>query len=144
MDIIIENDGQDIAATNYWALAMEEAGKLYVSVNAGAIRVLVPRALRRIIVDMRTAEYCILSRGPWPRMELQEAVEIIWEDMSDNPFALHLSPESFDLLPAEPPAGRDWVCSVWECRKGKPHKALERLCHWRRVASLPCLKPWKG
>ncbi len=34
--------------------------------------------------------------------------------------------------------------SRWERGANEPHKALERPCHWRRVAKLPWLKPWKG
>lgn len=139
----ITNHGPLIKSTNYWDLAMEEAGKIFASVNAGAIRILVPRVHRRIIEDMRTARECVLSRGPWPAMSLPDAVEILFDDGGTDPFALHLSPESFDLLPAEPEAGREWVVSVWDRKKGKPHKAMERPCHWRRVAQIPCLEPWQ-
>lgn len=146
MSIIeISNHGQLITATNYWSLPMEAAGKVFCSVNAGAIRVLVPRVHRRIIDEMRRgSKYAVLSRGPWPAMELADAVEIMLEDGSDDPFALHLSPESFDLLPGEPPKDKEWTLTVWDQKKGRPHKALERICHWRRVAQLPWLKPWAG
>jgi hypothetical protein len=140
--IIVENHGQLITATNYWELDLEREGKLYVSVNAGAIRVLVPRSHRQMIEEFRGAECAILSRGPWPQMGLPEAVEVLWEDHSKNPFALHLSPSSFDLLPAEPPQGREWIISVWDNKKGKPHKAVERRCYWRRVPYIPWLKSW--
>ena len=141
--ITISNHGPLIASTNYWSLAMEEAGKIFVSVNAGAVRVLVPRAHRRIIEDMRAAKHAVLSRGPWPQMGLADAVEILFDDGTDDPFALHLSPESFDLLPAAPDAGKEWVVSVWDLKKGKPHKAVERRCYWRRVPQIPWLKPWE-
>lgn len=140
--VTITNHGPLIASTNYWELAIEEAGKIFCSVNAGAIRVLVPRVHRRIIQDMRTARECVLSRGPWPAMGLDDAVEILWDDGSDDPFALHLSPESFDLLPGEPPAGQEWIVSAWDLKKGRPHKAVERVCHWRRVDAIPCMRPW--
>lgn len=139
MSIIqINNHGQLITSTNYWELPI--AGKVFCSVNAGAIRLLVPRTMRRIIDDMRCGStHAVLSRGSWPAMGLPDAVEIMLEDGSDDPFALHLSPESFDFLPAEPAAGKEWTLSVWDLKKGKPHKALERRCYWRRVPSLPCL-----
>lgn len=140
--ITITNHGPLIASTNYWELAIEEAGKLFVSVNAGVIRVLVPRVHRRIIQEMRAARNCVLSRGPWPEMRLDDAVEILWDDGSDNPFAMHLSPESFDLLPGEPEPGREWIITAWDCKKGRPHKAVERVCHWRRVDAIPCMRPW--
>lgn len=139
--IVTDNHGPLIVSSTFWGSEYEQAGKLFVSVNAGAIRVMVPAGLREAINEWRGAKYAILSRGPWPAQGLQEAVEILWEDGSDNPYALHLSPESFDLLPAEPPTGRDWIISAWDLKKGKPHKALERACHWRRVPKIPWLKP---
>ncbi len=138
----IENHGPLIVATNYWETEMERAGKIYCSVNSGAIRVLVPRSQRSVIQEMRTGKHAVLSRGPWPAMGLSEAVEIMWDDGSADPFAIHLSPESFDLLPAEPPADQDWVVSTWDLKKGRPHKAVERKCYWRLVDRLPYLKPW--
>lgn len=139
----IENHGPLVVATNYWESEYERAGKLFGSCNAGAIRLLLPRAMRSVLNDLRRSEYVILSRGPWPEAGRAEAVEILWEDHSDDPQAWRLSAESFDTLPAEPRAGREWIISVWDLKKGKPHKAIERRCYWRRVALLPCLKPWK-
>lgn len=140
--ILVENHGPLITATNYWETEGAAAGKLYCSVNAGAVRILVPNSCRPWIEEWRQAEYAILSRGPWPAQNLPEAVEILWEDRSDSPFAVHLTPASFDLLPAEPPAGQGWIVSVWTDKKGSPHKSLERKCHWRRVPKIPWLKPW--
>jgi hypothetical protein len=142
--ISIANHGPLITATNYWDSELARAGKLWVSINAGAIRVLLPPQLYGALADMRQARECVLSRGPWPAERRREAIEIMWDDGSDAPFALHLTPESFDLLPGEPEPNREWVCTVWVQRDGAPHKALERICHWRRVGRLPWLKPWSA
>jgi hypothetical protein len=144
MLIQIHNHGPLILATNYWQTELAAAGKFYASVNAGAIRLLVPVAQRAAIEDMRAARYVVLSRGPWPAMGLIEAVELLFEDGTEEPYALHLSPESFDLLPAEPPAGQEWLLTVWDDKKGRPHKAIERPCHWRRVPRIPWLRPWRS
>lgn len=142
--VTVENHGPLIVATDYWRSEAARAGKLFVSCNAGAIRILIPNALRPIVNEMRTAKVCVLSRGPWPAEGKAEGVEILFDDGSDSPFALHLGLESFDLLPAEPEEGQGWLLSAWDEKKGKPHKALERRCHWRRVENIPCLKPWEG
>lgn len=142
MLIQIANEGQEITSANYWSLDVEQAGKLFVPVNAGAIRVLVPRSQAGIVEDMRPAKECVLSRGPWPAMRLGDAIEIMWDDDSPSPFCLHLSPESFDMVPGEPTGGREWVISVWVYDQGRPKKAVEHVCHWRRVKALPCLDPW--
>ena len=147
--IQITNHGPLITATNYWGSELARAGKLFVSVNAGAIRVLLPPQLYGALADMRAAPECVLSRGPWldaeaPDNLFAEGIEIMWDDGSDSPYALHLAPASFDLLPAEPDAGREWLLTVWTAKDGKPHKSLERKCHWRRVPRIPWLKPWSA
>jgi hypothetical protein len=142
MCLQITNHGPLITSTDYWDSELAHAGKLFCSVNAGAIRVLLPPALYGTLEEMRTGKSCVLSRGPWPAERRKDAIEIMWDDGSDSPFALHLTPESFDLLPGEPEAGREWVCSVYTAKDGKPHKALERLCHWRRVDKIPSMEPW--
>jgi hypothetical protein len=68
----------------------------------------------------------------------------MWDDGSDSPFALHLTANSFDMLPSAPATGREWTCSVWTEMDGRPHCAVECICHWRRVESLPCMEPWRG
>lgn len=141
--IEIHNHGPLIVSTNYWQSDYAAAGTFYCSINAGAIRLMVPASRRPDIDDMRISRHVVLSRGPWPAMSLPEAVELLFDDLSDQPYALHLSPESFDLLPAEPEPGHKWVISVWDEKNGRPHKAVERTCYWRRVPLLPCLRPWE-
>ena len=141
LTIATTNHGSLIVSSTYWGSDAETAGKIWVSCNAGTIRVLMPRTARAAIEDMRAAKYVICSRGPWPEQKLDSAVELLFEDDSDSPFVLHLSPESFDALPAEPPPDRAWLLAVWDLKKGKPHRAVERPCFWRRVPEIPWLKP---
>jgi hypothetical protein len=135
--ITVENDGAVILRSNYWTSDLAEAGKVFVSVNAGAIRVLLPRDRWGDLYAMRSSNYCVLSRGPWPAEGKPEAIEIMWDDKSDAPYCLTLSPESFDMLPAAPAIGRRWICSVWVEQNSTPHKSLERICHWRHVEDMP-------
>lgn len=142
--IAITNHGPLITSTNFWGSDLALAGKVFVSVNAGAIRVLLPPSRYADLSDMRAAKQCVLSRGPWPAAHAEEAVELLWDDGSDEPYSLQLTRESFDLLPAEPEPGREWVVSTWTAKDGKPHRALDRRCHWRRVPKIPSLAPWNG
>lgn len=143
MTLKIKNNGADIAASDYWHSEYARAGKMIVSCNAGAIRLLIPPQMRPALNAMRGAEYAIVSRGPWPEAGATEAVEILFDDYTDSPWAAHLTPESFiNGLPSEPPPGKLWRVTVWDCKKGKPKKAIDLPCRWRRVASLPCLRPW--
>lgn len=143
MTIQVSNHGPLILSTNYFASDLAQRGLVWCSVNAGAIRVLLPRERWSDLKDMRAGKYCVLSRGPWPEQRKPEAIEIMFEDETDSPYALHLTPESFDLLPAEPEPNREWVLAAYVEKDGKPHKSLERICHWRRVSRIPCLQPWK-
>ena len=92
------------------------------------------------IEEMRGAEYCILSRGS---RQGQDAVEIMWEDHSDSPYSLQLTAESFDMIPAEPPAGREWILTVWTYG---PYKALEQVldCWHAGGAKLKAAAKAKG
>ena len=141
--IQISNHGPLILRSNYWDSELAREGKLFVSVNAGAIRVLLPPSLYGDLADMRAAPECVLSRGPWPAEHQAEGIEIMWDYGSDAPYALHLTPASFDLLPAEPEPAREWLLTVWVAKDGQPHKSMERRCHWRRVDRIPCLAPWR-
>jgi hypothetical protein len=138
----IDNHGPLVVASNYWDLPAEKAGKVLVSLNAGAFRLLIPESAEPAIADMRTARECVVSRGPWPAAGLADAFEVLFDDGTDDPFALHLSPESFDRVPADEDAAKEWVLSAWtRPRRGRPHKALERPCWYRRSARLPDLRP---
>lgn len=141
--LTIENHGPLILASNFWDLPAALAGKFLVSPNAGAFRVLVPPAAEPSLPDMLAAQGCAVSRGPWPQARLGDALEILFDDGTADPFALHLSPESFDRLPAPEDVGREWVLTCWtRPRRGKPHKALDRPCRYRLARSLPDLRPW--
>lgn len=142
--ICTENHGPLIVSSSFWGSEYDRGGKLYCSCNAGCVRVLVPSVHRSMIEECRGSQYVILSRGPWPEMRLPDAVELLFEDGTESPFALHLSPESFDLLPAEPEPGKEWTLAIYDCKKNKPHKAVERRCFWRRVEKIPWLKPWEN
>lgn len=140
--LVIENHGPLMLRTNFWGSEIERAGKLYVSINAGAFRLLVPRSQEPILSDLRTGKSVVISRGPWPWAGLADALEILFDDGTETPFALHLSPESFDRLPLDSDAGREWLFAVWTApRRGRPHKAIERPAFYRRVPQIPWLKP---
>ena len=144
--IVIENHGSLITSTNYWQSDLARAGKLFVSPNAGVIRVLVPPQYRDMIEAARGSEYAVVSVGPWPVGELtiEKALQILWEDRTPNPYLCIVLPEACLTFPAEPLPGEAWVISVWDEKKGRPHKAVERRCHYRSVDELPCLLPWEG
>jgi hypothetical protein len=142
--LIVKNHGPLVVASNFWELPESKLGKYLVSVNAGAFRLLLPESLEPALDDMRTAKGVAVSRGPWPAQGLDDAIEILFDDGTRDPFALHTATEAFDRLPLDADAGWEWLFTVWtRPRRGRPHKALERACRYRRSARLPDLRSWE-
>lgn len=140
----IENDGPKIVATNFWETDAARAGKLFVSLNAGAFRVLIPAAVEYLVQEMKTAKEVLIYAGPWPAQKKDLAFELVFDDRSDSPFAIHLSTESFDRLPAASDYLEEWICSVWtQPRRGVPHKSFQRIAYLAKAPRLPWLKPRK-
>jgi hypothetical protein len=57
--ITVENDGQEIVGTNYWNSEYFRRGAVYLSVNAGAFRLLVPPQIP--LDDMVAAQEVIVT-----------------------------------------------------------------------------------
>lgn len=138
--IHVENNGPDIIDTNYYDTPNAAAGYFYLSINAGAFRLLVPDSQVVLIDEFRTGKEVIVSRGPWPDQGRSDALELLFEDNSSSPYALHLVVEQCDRLPAYKDVGKKWVFSVWT-RTGK---VLGLPAYFRNVKQIPWLKPYTG
>lgn len=136
--LTITNKGQAIESTNYWDSEHAKAGYCYLSWNAGAARLLMPDALKPAIREMRTAQYVIVSRGPWREHGNRDALELLFEDGSDTPYCLHLVAEQTDRLLPEDNQGGGFVVTVWT-RGGEK---LRLPGKYRTVPDIPCLDPW--
>jgi hypothetical protein len=137
--LTISNDGQEIIASNYWQSEYARRGHIYLSVNAGAFRLLLPPFLEEAIRDMGAGREVVVSRGPWPDQKRADAIEVIFEDGSDSPFVLHFGIEQIDRLPAKADEGRrDLRCTVWT---SGAVKRLSLPAAYRRVKAIPCLDP---
>jgi hypothetical protein len=90
---------------------------------------------------MGTGREVIVSRGPWPEARVRDGLELLFDDGSTDPYALHLSAESADRLPLPEDVAREWIFTAWVLRDGQPHKALERPCYYRLVPAIPDLSP---
>lgn len=134
----IINKGPELARTNYFDSEHAAKGLYFLSWNAGAGRLLVPDSRLPEMVEMKTATYVIVSRGPWPERGGREGIELLFEDGSDAPFCLHLSVEQCDRLLPEIDQGGGFELVVWT-RSGRgaawPGK-------YRQVTQIPSLEPW--
>ena len=141
--IYIRNDGPQIVDTNFWESTLAEAGGMFCSVNAGAVRLLLPRSYEHAIPEMRTGREVLVTRGPWPEMGQREALELLWEDGSAAPYAVHLSAGQLDRLIPRGEAGRRLACHVYTRGfSSTPLLAGTWPARFRVARSLPHLKPW--
>jgi hypothetical protein len=140
MFIIIHNQGQAIRSTSYWDSEQAKAGYVYLSWNAGAGRLLIPDRLKPILREMRDAREVLVSRGPWVDQGHRDALELLWEDGSDNPFCLHLVAEQTDRRLPEEQQGGGFVITAWT-RGGLKGRWPGR---YRVVERVPCLAPWSA
>lgn len=90
--ITIENDGQRLVKTNYWTLPHAERGFLYLSVNAGALRLLVPAGATHMLAEMRTGKSVTLE----PSIREPQCIDIVFEDGTDAPFSVSLDRRQCD------------------------------------------------
>jgi hypothetical protein len=126
-----------VVRTNYFESEHAKHGLVYLSVNAGAYRLLVPAALLTTVSEMRTGQYVIVSEtADHNRMEL------LFEDGTDTPYILYISGQQCDRhIPAQEDGRRDIRFLVYGpgCRL-----LLDRPARYRRVPRIPWMKPWSG
>lgn len=146
--LTITNHGSLITSSNYWQSEAAARGQMYLSLNAGCFRLLLPDSKRRELDELRTGKLAVISRGvarepkPGGRIAMVDAVEVMLDDDSDSPYALMLAMEQVQVVPRDDDSVKEFLFSVWVW-KGKPHKAMERPARYRRVKQLPCMEPWK-
>ena len=133
--ISISNAGADIASTNYFETPNARAGRYFVSRNASTARILVPDSLVRNLNEMSTGRICVISRGKWNGID---ALEFMFDDDSDAPYALHLGLGQVDRSIAND--GKPFRVTAWTS-KGK---AGDWKGKYRVVDELPCMEPWRG
>ena len=132
--LFVQNDGPNIAASNYWESPMCEAGLVYLIGGYHTLRLLVPEKLEPL-AEIKGVTEAIISRGPWRAKP--DAIEVLLEDHTDTPFSLHFGPEQFDILPSKQERG--FPFSIWG---PGAKKLLELPGSYRIVPQLPWLKPW--
>jgi hypothetical protein len=135
----IINDGPDIVKTNFFDSEYAENGYFYLSTNAGHVRLLIPDSQKNLLKELKNVAYAILSRGPWIQRDVLDAIELMFEDFSNSPYAIHMTAQQCDMLPEIGEEGKgDWKLSLW-LRSGNK-QVFSLKC--RKVDKIPCLKPW--
>jgi len=137
--ITIVNNGQLILDSNYWDSEMANRGLFYLSWNPRAARLLVPESMKIAIKEMKTPQNVIISRGKLENNSSKEALELLFEDMSDAPYVINISVEQADRMLPMSEHGSEFALSVWT-RMGMH---FETPGKYRVVDRIPCLKEWK-
>lgn len=133
----VKNDGQEIVETNYWSSDYCRKGAVYLSINAGAFRLLLPPQFP--LDDMAVADEVIVTRGAWPNAGKHDALELMFEDHSDNPYCIHMGSEQTDRMPADSDRHKSFVFSIWT----QEGKVMELPARYRKAKRIPYMKPWK-
>jgi hypothetical protein len=138
---LIENDGPAIVQTTFWDTDMARNGLMHLSWNAGAGRLLVPDGLAAVLRDeVGGASEVLVSRGPWREQGNRDALELLWDDGSECPFAVHIVAEQSDRRIPESQQGGGFFISVWT-RAGLQATWPGR---YRVVDVIPWLRPWEA
>ncbi|WP_155806679.1 hypothetical protein [Mariprofundus ferrooxydans] len=136
--LIIANNGVNISYTNYFDIEQGKAVYVYLSCNAGAIRLLLPDLQMNLLNKIQSTEHVVISRGAYPSIGKHDFIEIMFEDYTGSPYAIHTEVSQCDFLPANRDSGREFEFSIWTA-SGK-QRTLP--CFLRLVKKLPCLKPF--
>jgi hypothetical protein len=132
------NRGQDILSTNYWQSDWATSGLLFLSVNSGAFRLLIPPNARHCIPEMkRGAKHIVLSLG---QKSGRMSIELLFEDKTSTPYVVYIETKACDRVFAQNDVGKEWIASVWDCENGQPHKCFELPAYCQVVNRLPWLK----
>jgi len=138
----IVNDGPKITETNYWESEYAKYGFLYMSINAGCYRLLIPKFREDFLKEMATAKDVVISRGPSPNTNppKADAFEILFDDHTDSPFSIVMGPEQWDRIPSDSDHGWKGKVHIYFDKSKGPVMEFYDL-YYRRVKKLPWLKP---
>lgn len=134
--IIINNNGQSIESTNYWQSELASNGLFFASWNAGALRILMPDIMLSHLADMRTGKLAVVTRGTYQGKP--DALEIMFDDDSDNPYAIHLSPGQLDRTIPDDETGH----AIIVIAVGRSGPLAQWHGRYRTHATLPYLAAW--
>ena len=99
--ISISNDGPSIMSTTYWATEHARRGLLYLSINAGALRLLVPDAVRGELIGslppVGTECEAVISPA---------TVRVVWLDDPEQPYEIEIDARQCDRRPLPEDDGR--------------------------------------
>jgi hypothetical protein len=142
LDIFIKNDNYNITETNYWETTIAKKGLFFMSLNDGFYRLLVPETHENIVQEVLHASRVIITRGSAPQLDppRPDAFEIVFEDGTDSPYAILMTPDYWDRFPSNEDLGHKGTLAIY-CNKSNQPKLLFDKVFYRRADTLPCFDP---
>jgi hypothetical protein len=114
MSLIIENDGEEIKKTNYFESPYARGNKFYLSINGGAVRLLLPPSyIPEFQKEWKLAKRFVLTRKRMIEFGIPDGYEIWLDDKSNDPFKIQMSSNSADRLLPKEDHNRTIQFSVW-------------------------------
>lgn len=107
--IVIGNSGQSIKTTNYWTSHMAKRGMCFLSINAGAVRLLLPKVLSDSEAEILTGKSVTLE----PSVVLAGGTDVVFDDGTAYPFCISLSPGAMDFKPRNLMDRDQFPFTVW-------------------------------
>lgn len=121
---------------------MELAGLFLASLNARALRILVPSVhCRDFLREAALAKEVIVSRGFWPAAG-NEGFEILFDDHSETPYALHLEGQSCLPMISRSEHGQSLKVTLWTLIAGRPSLSMEFQGRFRVTPKIPWGRSW--
>lgn len=131
--ILVFNHGPELMDTNYYDTENAQAGFIFASWNAGALRILVPDNLTAPLAEMLTAKNIVVTRGS---LEGHDAYEVLFDDGTVCPFVAIIDARNSDRNVGRESHGKPLTVYIYT-RKGCMGVFDGRF----RVAPIPCLEP---
>ncbi len=130
--IIIKNDGKEIISTNYFDSKLNKRGKYYISLNAGAFRLLIPDVyVDEIKRELKLAKRIVITRKALQIDAEVQGFEILLDDKSEDPYIFQFSENSFDRIPEKNDENKTFFFSAWIREDNKILKIYESKCFYK-------------
>lgn len=137
--IKVFNQDELVTGSDYWDGPLAAVGGFYLSPNAGAYRLLVPKSKECYIADMMTGKHVVITLGHDATIG-RDMLEILFQDDTNSPFSLTLDARH---------CGRA-ISMAKACSKARkflvysegPKLVLNTIAYYRE-APLPCFLPWE-
>jgi hypothetical protein len=125
----IQNSGEQILSTNYWSTPHAARGYCYLSLNAGAVRLLVPASAELELPDRSDVGHVSVQIIGAERVGL---IHLVFEDGSTAPAYLSVDARQCDRVPPRSDLNRQTTLIAYgPCTIGR--ETVREIAQWPAV-----------